>query len=97
MGIKVIKTFGQEKEDIEDFHKKSKDVVEKNPSVARIDALFDPTISIIVGISFFFALSFGAKFVLEGSLTIGELVSFTSLSWFINLADASLWLAVQYR
>jgi ATP-binding cassette, subfamily B, multidrug efflux pump len=77
-GIKVIKTFGQEKEDINDFEKLSEDVVQKNVSVAKIDSLFDPTISIIVGISFFLALSFGAKFVIDGQLTIGQLVSFTS-------------------
>jgi ATP-binding cassette, subfamily B, multidrug efflux pump len=77
-GIKVIKTFGQEKEDIADFEKLSEDVVQKNISVAKIDSLFDPTISIIVGISFFLALSFGAKFVIAGELTIGQLVSFTS-------------------
>jgi ATP-binding cassette, subfamily B, multidrug efflux pump len=77
-GIKVIKTFGQEKEDIEDFEKLSEDVVQKNISVAKVDSLFDPTISIIVGISFFLSLSFGAKFVIDGELTIGQLVSFTS-------------------
>jgi ATP-binding cassette, subfamily B, multidrug efflux pump len=77
-GIKVIKTFGQEKEDIGDFEQLSEDVVQKNVSVAKIDSLFDPTISIIVGISFFLSLSFGAKFVIDGSLTIGQLVSFTS-------------------
>ncbi|WP_442599638.1 ABC transporter transmembrane domain-containing protein [Neobacillus sp. D3-1R] len=77
-GIKVIKTFGQEKEDIEDFQQLSKDVVEKNISVAKIDSLFDPTISIIVGISFFLSVTFGAKEVIEGDLTLGQLVSFTS-------------------
>jgi ATP-binding cassette, subfamily B, multidrug efflux pump len=77
-GIKVIKTFGQEKEDIEAFRKQSDDVVQKNMSVARIDSLFDPTISIIVGFSFFLAIVFGARFVLQGELTIGQLVSFTT-------------------
>ncbi|KAB2335537.1 ABC transporter transmembrane domain-containing protein [Bacillus mesophilum] len=77
-GIKVIKTFGQEKEDIEDFRKQSEDVVNKNISVAKVDALFDPTISIIVGVSFFLSIAFGARFVLAGEITIGELVSFTT-------------------
>jgi ATP-binding cassette, subfamily B, multidrug efflux pump len=77
-GIKVIKTFGQEKEDIEDFRKQSEDVVQKNIVVAKIDSLYDPTISIIVGISFFLAIGFGAKFVMSGELTIGELISFTT-------------------
>ncbi|MFP5106238.1 ABC transporter transmembrane domain-containing protein [Neobacillus sp. C211] len=77
-GIKVIKTFGQEKEDIEDFRKQSEDVVQKNITVAKIDSLFDPTISIIVGISFFLSIVFGAKYVLNGELTIGQLLSFTT-------------------
>ncbi|MGG0718622.1 ABC transporter transmembrane domain-containing protein [Robertmurraya massiliosenegalensis] len=77
-GIKVIKTFGQEKEDIEDFRKQSDDVVKKNISVAKIDSLFDPTISIVVGISFFLSIVFGARYVLNGEITIGELISFTT-------------------
>ncbi|MGG3466762.1 ABC transporter transmembrane domain-containing protein [Neobacillus pocheonensis] len=77
-GIKVIKTFGQEQEDIEDFRKLSEDVVEKNIVVAKIDSLYDPTISIIVGISFFLSIVFGAKYVLNDELTIGELISFTT-------------------
>jgi ATP-binding cassette, subfamily B, multidrug efflux pump len=78
MGIKVIKTFGQEQEDIEDFRKQSQDVVHKNIIVAKIDSLYDPTISIIVGISYFLAIVFGAKYVLAGELTIGELIAFTT-------------------
>jgi ATP-binding cassette, subfamily B, multidrug efflux pump len=78
MGIKVIKTFGQEQEDIEDFRKQSQDVVQKNIIVAKIDSLYDPTISIIVGISYFLAIVFGAKYVLAGELTIGELIAFTT-------------------
>ncbi|HEY2422251.1 MAG TPA: ABC transporter transmembrane domain-containing protein [Neobacillus sp.] len=77
-GIKVIKTFGQEQEDIEDFRKQSEDVVQKNIIVAKIDSLYDPTISIIVGISFFLSIVFGAKYVLADELTIGELISFTA-------------------
>ncbi|WP_139891991.1 ABC transporter ATP-binding protein [Bacillus sp. D386] len=77
-GIKVIKTFGQEREDIESFRSSSNDVVDKNISVARIDALFDPTISVMAGLSYFISIAVGAKYVMEGSLTIGELVSFST-------------------
>ncbi len=77
-GIKVIKTFGQEKEDIESFRSSSNDVVDKNISVARIDALFDPTISVMAGLSYFISIAVGSKYVIEGSLTIGELVAFST-------------------
>lgn len=97
-GIKVIKTFGYEEEDIESFKKHSKDVVHKNISVAKVDALFDPTISLIVGISFFLAVTFGAKFVVDGSMTLGELISFTvylglliwpmlAFGWLFNIVE----------
>lgn len=77
-GIKVIKTFGQEAEDIEAFRKQSEDVVKKNVAVAKIDALFDPTIALIVAACFFLTVIFGSKYVVSGEMTIGQLVSFTT-------------------
>ena len=77
-GIKVIKTFGQHNEDIDDFKRLSTEVVAKNMKVARIDSLFDPTISLIIGISFVLSLGFGAKFIVEESMTIGDLVAFNT-------------------
>ena len=77
-GIKVIKTFGQDKEDIEDFTKLSGEVVEKNMRVAKVDSLFDPTISLIVGISFFLSIFYGTKFIIAGEMSIGDLIAFTA-------------------
>ncbi|MGI2326647.1 ABC transporter transmembrane domain-containing protein [Planococcus sp. YIM B11945] len=77
-GMKVIKTFGQEQEDIEDFKKMSGRVVEENIRVARVDSLFDPTISAIIGICYFLTIGFGTYFVMQGEMTIGDLVAFTA-------------------
>lgn len=77
-GIKVMKTFGQDKEDVEDFRQLSQEVVKKNIHVAKIDSLFDPTISLVVGISYFLSIVFGAKFVIAGDMTVGDLIAFTS-------------------
>ncbi|MFN7250730.1 MAG: ABC transporter transmembrane domain-containing protein [Anaerobacillus sp.] len=97
-GIRVIKTFGYEKEDVESFREKSEDVVQKNISVARVDALFDPTISLIVSLSFFLAILFGARYVVANELSIGELTSFTiylglliwpmlAFGWLFNIVE----------
>ncbi|WP_397538740.1 ABC transporter transmembrane domain-containing protein [Rummeliibacillus pycnus] len=75
-GIKVMKTFGQDKEDVEDFKRLSQEVVDKNIRVAKIDSLFDPTISLVVGISYFLSMVFGAKFVVAGDMSIGDLIAF---------------------
>lgn len=77
-GVKVIKTFGQEKEDIESFRTQSEDVVQKNIAVAKIDALYDPTISGVVGLSFFLSIAYGAKLVVDGAITLGELIAFNT-------------------
>ncbi|MDI7744113.1 ABC transporter transmembrane domain-containing protein [Lysinibacillus fusiformis] len=77
-GIKVIKTFGQQEEDTADFTRLSNDVVDKNMKVARIDSLFDPTISLVIGFSFMLSLGFGAKFIYENTMTIGDLVAFNT-------------------
>lgn len=77
-GMKVIKTFGQEQQDIDDFKSLSERVVEENIRVARVDSLFDPTISAIIGICYFLAIGFGSYFVVNGEMTIGDLVAFTA-------------------
>ncbi|MGN4424920.1 ABC transporter transmembrane domain-containing protein [Bacillus cereus group sp. MYBK30-1] len=77
-GMKVIRSLGQEKEDLQAFRKKSEDVVHKNILVARIDSLFDPTIALIVGFSFLIAVCYGSLLVVRDELTIGELVTFTT-------------------
>ncbi|WP_298829212.1 ABC transporter transmembrane domain-containing protein [uncultured Planococcus sp.] len=77
-GMKVIKTFGQQEQDIEDFTKLSEHVVDENIRVARVDSLFDPTISAIIGICYFLTISFGSYFVVNGDMTIGDLVAFTA-------------------
>lgn len=77
-GVKVIKSFGYEKEDLADFTVLSEQVVEKNTKVARVDALFDPTINFVIMLSFLLTLGFGTKFIIDGAISVGDLVTFTT-------------------
>jgi ATP-binding cassette, subfamily B, multidrug efflux pump len=97
-GVRVIKAFGQEDSEIESFRKLSDAVVEKNVAVARVDSLFDPTIQLIVGISFFLSLAFGSIYVVERKLSIGQLTQFTiylgqmiwpmlAFGWLFNIVE----------
>lgn len=76
-GVRVVKAFGQEANEKRAFRALSHQVVDKNIAVARVDALFDPTISFVIGISFFLTVAFGGWFVYQGSMTIGQLTQFT--------------------
>ncbi|WP_413302310.1 ABC transporter transmembrane domain-containing protein [Bacillus sp. 1P10SD] len=75
-GVRVIRAYVQEKADCERFHQLTEDVYEKNIRVAKIDSLFDPTIKVLVGISYLIGLGFGAYLVFHQSITLGNLVSF---------------------
>ncbi|MDF2556440.1 MAG: ATP-binding cassette protein [Bacillales bacterium] len=77
-GIKVTKSFGQENEEIDSFIEQSEDLLKKNMVVAKVDGLYDPTISFISGLCFILALGFGGYMVVNGDLTIGKLISFTT-------------------
>lgn len=76
-GLRVIKAFGQEEREKDNFRQQTAHVVEKNIAVAKIDSLYDPTISLVVGLSFFLAVSAGAWFIVQGKMTVGELTTFT--------------------
>ncbi|XQY91819.1 ABC transporter ATP-binding protein [Metabacillus sp. HB246100] len=75
-GVRVIRAYVQEKADEQRFQDMTEDVYEKNISVAKIDALFEPTTKILVGISYSIGLGFGAYLVFNQTITLGELVSF---------------------
>ena len=75
-GIKVIKTFGQEQEDLADFTEKIDDAIVKNKRTNFLDALFDPFITLIIGVSYVLTIIIGGRFIMEGTISLGQLVSF---------------------
>lgn len=75
-GIKVIKTFGQEQEDLADFTEKIDDAIVKNKRTNFLDALFDPFITLIIGVSYVLTVIIGGRFIMEGTISLGQLVSF---------------------
>lgn len=84
-GIKVIKTFGQEAEDIVDFETKVDEATVKINRVNFLDSLFDPIITFIIGLSYAVTILAGGYFVMNEFISIGEMVAFfgyiTMLVW----------------
>ncbi|WP_088104537.1 ABC transporter ATP-binding protein [Halalkalibacter urbisdiaboli] len=75
-GVRVVRAYVQEKADENRFKQKTEEVFSKNMAVARVDALFEPTIKILVGLSYVIGLGYGAYLVFHQRITLGELVSF---------------------
>ncbi|QUE87798.1 ABC transporter transmembrane domain-containing protein [Exiguobacterium alkaliphilum] len=84
-GVRVLKSTGEVGRDIDSFETLSDEVMAKNVRVAKIDALYDPTIFGIVGLSYILSIGYGAYLIEQGELTIGQIVSFTAylslLTW----------------
>ncbi len=75
-GIRVVRAFVQEDEAKDRFRNKTDEVYEKNMAVAKIDALFEPTIQILVGLSYTIGIGYGAFLVFNQAISLGDLVSF---------------------
>lgn len=75
-GVKVTKSFGFQTDEIQAFEKTNQMVFSKNMRSASYNALFDPTTLLFVGLSYVVTLYFGGLFVQEGSLSVGQIVTF---------------------
>ncbi|MEK4304529.1 ABC transporter ATP-binding protein [Oceanobacillus sp. FSL K6-0251] len=75
-GVRAIRAFVQEEQEKTRFENMTKDVYDKNMEVAQIDALFEPTMKILVGLSYTIGIGYGAMLVFENRLTLGDLVTF---------------------
>ncbi|MHB1627227.1 MAG: ABC transporter ATP-binding protein [Bacilli bacterium] len=75
-GIRVVRAYVQEEAENRRFADTTEDVYRKNVAVARIDALFEPTIKILVGASYLTGLGYGTYMVFESQLTLGQLTTF---------------------
>ncbi|UFJ39747.1 ATP-binding cassette domain-containing protein [Brevibacillus humidisoli] len=75
-GLRVLRAFVQEEKDVEAFRQVSEHTLRRNVAVARVDALFDPTISVIINFSFLIGLGYGSLLVFNGEISLGDLVAF---------------------
>lgn len=75
-GVRVVRAFVQEGADVRRFRDKTGEVLDKNIAVARIDAMFEPTLKILVGLSYIIGICYGGFLVFKNEITLGELVSF---------------------
>lgn len=75
-GVRVIRAYVQERADEKRFEDMTEDVYRKNLNVTKVDALFDPIITFLIGISYMISLGYGAYLVFGQQISIGQLVTF---------------------
>jgi ATP-binding cassette subfamily B protein len=95
-GVRVVRAFTQEHNEIENFKRMNREYVNRNRSLIRLTATFYPMLHALIGIMFVVIFFLGSRRIISGQLTIGQFVAFQfylgrmvwpliALGWVINL------------
>ena len=74
--IRTTKAYTCEKNHLEDFIKKNRRVKQSDNTVDVYSNLLTTTVNVCFGLCYSIALLFGGKLVVDGQITVGELVTF---------------------
>jgi ATP-binding cassette subfamily B protein len=84
-GVRVVRAYRQELPEIDRFRSANIDFFHHNRKLSRLQGAFFPTMSFFLGISALLALWLGSRDVVNGRLTVGQLVAFNAylaqLAW----------------
>ncbi len=83
-GIRIIQGYAREDHDRQRFADYSRRHFDKNLSLARVRAAFDPTLDLMLGVATSLVLIFGGIGVVNGSLTLGSFVAFLFLIRYLS-------------
>ncbi len=103
-GIRVIKSYVSEEKEIEDFERLSSEYLTRNMSLVKVQALFQPTLFLLTGLSVIISILIGGSMVIGGELMIGDVTALVmylgiliwpmiAFGWVINIiqqAEASM-------
>ena len=84
-GVRVVRAYRQEEAEVERFRRSNAELVGRSIALARLQAMFYPSLTMLLGIGSVLVLWFGSRAVIAGRITLGEFVAFNSylvmLSW----------------
>ena len=75
-GIRVIKSFVQERRELAAFAVTNQKNKERNMGVARTEALFMPLLDLVVGLSGLLTLLYGGYLAIAGEISLGQFEAF---------------------
>ena len=75
-GIRVLKSFNRETESIKNFTTESNRYKDESLKLTKVQALFFPLITALIGLSVILTVYAGSALVISGSLTVGYVAEF---------------------
>jgi subfamily B ATP-binding cassette protein MsbA len=82
-GIKMIKTFCKENDEIERFRKKNKDFYRENMRATRVSEFAALVMEVVGGIGIAFVMWYGGWLVIRNTITVGDFFSFLTAIFLI--------------
>jgi len=82
-GVRTVKSFAREPYEVEKFSRVSGDYRDNHIASAGIWADFFPVMELLANLSIVVLIGAGGYLVVGGQLSLGELISFSSLIWYI--------------
>jgi len=100
-GIQIVKSYVQEKGEIEKFTNLSEDYVQKNIRLVKLWGMFFPLITALSGVSLAISLWYGGTMVIKNQISLGDLIAQTSyvgmlvwpmvsIGWVVNIIERGL-------
>jgi ATP-binding cassette subfamily B multidrug efflux pump len=84
-GVRVVRAYGREGYEVERFGAANAEYLARNRGLITLQGFFFPSMSLFLGLGAVVALWFGSREVINGRITVGELVAFntylTMLAW----------------
>jgi ATP-binding cassette, subfamily B, multidrug efflux pump len=84
-GVRVIRAYAQEPAEVERFRRTNRDYLDRNRALIVLQGIYNPILSLLLGIGSLLVLWLGSREVIRGRITLGELVAFNAyvvmLSW----------------
>jgi ATP-binding cassette, subfamily B, multidrug efflux pump len=95
-GVRMVRAFVQEKAEMRRFAELNREYIAQNLKLVRIQAIFEPTMEVLIGTTFLLVLWMGGRDVLRHRISIGSFVMFNTymgmliwpmiaLGWVVNL------------
>jgi ATP-binding cassette subfamily B protein len=75
-GIRVIKSFNREEQSIQQFLKESLNFKSLSLKLMRVETLFAPVITLLIGASTIITIYIGGKQYINGTITLGNIAEF---------------------
>jgi ATP-binding cassette subfamily B protein len=95
-GVRVVRSFTQERNEIATFKRMNREYVNRNRSLIRLTATFYPMLHAVIGLMFVLIFFLGSRRIVAGEMSLGSFVAFQfylgrmiwpliALGWVINL------------